>query len=149
MRLKSNSGFTLLELVIVLSIVSIIASAAVSTFVDIANRAFDVQEDATMRSLQNGALLFFAENGRWWGVNGTENPFDLLENPPPHYVGPAGDPGRILNVHWMVFCATCGAPNGLWQIWCPHVSVTGFLRGQAWFFWPVGGGITIGTDLPH
>jgi prepilin-type N-terminal cleavage/methylation domain-containing protein len=53
-------GFTLIELVIVLSIFAILASAAVSAYVGIANKVLRVQEDLTMNSLQKGALLYYA-----------------------------------------------------------------------------------------
>ncbi|MEW6008061.1 MAG: prepilin-type N-terminal cleavage/methylation domain-containing protein [Candidatus Omnitrophota bacterium] len=134
--MKNNYGFTLIELVIVLSILAIIASAAVSAFVDIANRAFGVQEDATMRAVQSACLLYYARNGRWWGVNETEPPFRLLENPPRFVVEPPNGidppiPG-IGNVDWFLYFDPSGIGDEIWQIWCPHSF--NMARGKIWDF---------------
>lgn len=149
-EIKNNRSFTLIELVIVLSILAIIASAAVSTFVDVANKAYGVQEDATMRSLQSAALLYYAKNDRWWGVDENEPPFRLLENPPPFVVVPLNgvDPfllQAIENVHWVLDYDVIN--NNKWQIWCPHSYE--LVRGKNWSFYFRGAGYDITFNIKH
>ncbi|MEW6008060.1 MAG: type II secretion system protein [Candidatus Omnitrophota bacterium] len=146
MNLKfNNRSFTLIELVIVLSILAIIASAAVSAFVDIANKALGVQEDATMRALQSASLLYYARNNRWWGMDASEDPFNLLENPPPHKVdvGPA-----TANVDWFLDNTGGFSPN--WLIYCPHSWMGGpNWRGKIWNFSSVGAMYDLSIEKQH
>ncbi|MBU2540373.1 MAG: prepilin-type N-terminal cleavage/methylation domain-containing protein [Candidatus Omnitrophica bacterium] len=142
----NNQSFTLLELIIALALLAILASYAVARFVDIANKALDVQERATMCALKSAALLYFAANGRWWGVNSSENPFDLLENPPPHCI----DCAIKENVEWYLHFSI-----DQWQIICPHAFYPCSLpdppncRGKKWLFTAEGAVVDCYQDLPH
>ncbi len=140
LRLKNNQSFTLIELVIVLSILTIIASVAVSTFVDIANKALGVQEDATMKALQSACLLYYAANNRWWGMDASEDPFTLLENPPPHVVDIVPP---VQNVNWYLDTFVLDSVDlDDWIICCPH-SISTPARGTCWQFNPVGAGYLV------
>jgi prepilin-type N-terminal cleavage/methylation domain-containing protein len=145
--LKSNKSFTLIELVIVLSILAILASAAVSTFVDIANKAFDVQERQTMSSLKSGALLYYAKNNSWWGTITTQDPFVLLENPPVHVISPTSPKENIdwylqpwIGTQWLIMC-----PHAFYP--CPGPNPN--CKGKKWTFDTKNANLVCTQDLPH
>ena len=60
----NSKSFTLLELIIVIALLAILASAAVARFVDMSNKALDVQERATIQALRTAIMLYYAEHNR-------------------------------------------------------------------------------------
>ncbi len=158
--IKGNSltGFTLLELIIVLAILAIIASAAVARFVDMAKKATDVQEHVTIQSLKTAVLLFKAVNGYWPAELGKDGsaPYDrdiiaLLENPPPYlFLQPFPWDGKT----WGVLPGAASGSQGYW-ISCPHPIPEGGDTVKKWFYSREdgiiykAGEIIIFNDNPH
>ncbi len=62
-RIKRRSlGFTLIELVVVISILGILAAIAVPRFIDIRTQAYTAQRDGIVGSLRAGIMLVASKN---------------------------------------------------------------------------------------
>lgn len=114
------TGFTLLELIIVLALLAIVASTAVARFVDLANKAAATAEQATMNAFHAAVLLYKVKYDVWpdWIEFSAddEGPFTLLENPPLNSRNFFGD-----GMHWQRNRRTGAAPIVTdWQFICPH-----------------------------
>lgn len=59
---RSSSGFTLVELVIVIAIIGILAAIAIPRFVDIRTEAYDAQGQSTIGSVRAGILTVASKN---------------------------------------------------------------------------------------
>jgi prepilin-type N-terminal cleavage/methylation domain-containing protein len=142
----NNRSFTLIELVIVLSILAILASAAVSTFIDISNKALNIQENSTINGIRAGILLYKAKYDAWPDGNafGTDwNPFMVLDNPP------ANERSNCCNGTKWCWNRDQSGPNPpnpyFWHIMCPHSGVPGCfnpgepLIGWQWVYFPTSG----------
>lgn len=132
--LFNKNAFTLLELIIVLAIFAILASAAVTKFVNIHGKTLDVQENTTMANLRTALLLYFADKGQWWynpsddGVIGS--PFGLME---PFPTQPNGNYGTMDGSKWYV-----KRSDTLYIMWCPHYAghwgLPSPYPGQIWYY---------------
>ncbi|MEW6008132.1 MAG: type II secretion system protein [Candidatus Omnitrophota bacterium] len=132
--LLDKNSFTLLELIIVLAIFAILASAAVTKFVNIHGKTLDVQENTTMANLRTAILLYWAKTGEWWynpsddGVIGT--PFGLLESFPTQ---PNGNYGTMDGSKWYV-----SRSGTSYTMMCPHFAghwgQPGPMPGQVWVY---------------
>ena len=62
--IKAQAGFTLFELVIVIVIISILASLAVPLFLNLEDRAKDAQKEATLISAQTAISTYIGQNSQ-------------------------------------------------------------------------------------
>jgi len=61
----NKKGFTLIELVIVLAIMSIIAAIAISAYTGNAQKARESSCAANVNIIQNAASVYYAQTGKW------------------------------------------------------------------------------------
>ncbi|GAU79400.1 type II secretion system protein [Fusibacter sp. 3D3] len=99
-KIKKNSGFTLIELVVVFAILSILALLVIPKFMDVLNNtrtAHDLSEarelsDAVGRSVASGDYRLSAlalekyNSGSWEAVT------DIITEMETHYISPVGSP---------------------------------------------------------
>ncbi|MEW6009139.1 MAG: type II secretion system protein [Candidatus Omnitrophota bacterium] len=114
----SLTGFTLIELVIVLALFAILFSFAVAKFVDLGKKAIEVNEDQTIAALRTAVLLYRARYDSW----PDRNLFTLLDSAPPYIepvcLGCCPRDGK----QWCLFQFDFGGlpePDP-WTIECPH-----------------------------
>ena len=83
---KTNNGFTLIELIIVMVILGIMAAVAVPRYLDSIANAEESAEDAVISAVRNG-LKQYANNALVDGGRATwpTNPFDALSEKPAGY----------------------------------------------------------------
>ncbi len=78
---KFKYGFTLVELLVVMAIISILATVVVSGFRSSQMRGRDAARKSDLKQLSNSLELFYADYGRYPAASGTEIaacPFDPL-----------------------------------------------------------------------
>ncbi|MFH1858333.1 MAG: type II secretion system protein, partial [Candidatus Omnitrophota bacterium] len=118
---RKKASFTLIELVIVITILAILGSISIPIFADLRQRAAHEAEKAVMVSLKESVTMFFSRMAvegtpRYYGtLVGETNPFgDLMSASPPYLAGgppnPTGD-----GLHWHY-----GKQAACFFIWCPH-----------------------------
>ena len=67
--LKSNKGFTLVELVVVIAILGILAGIAIPRFLDATATARGAKIVADMRTLESAQTIYYAKNGQYPASN--------------------------------------------------------------------------------
>ena len=83
---KSNSGFTLIELIMVMIILGVLSAVAIPRYLDTISQAEEAAEDAVVSNigvaLENYAIHKLVDSGRaiW-----PDNPFDALKEKPSTY----------------------------------------------------------------
>lgn len=98
-RARGQGGFTLLELAIVVSLIAVLVGFAIDRLMGLQVDAERVQMQRTIGTLRSAARMEMAEAilhhdlARLGRLDGG-NPMALLEQPPPNYVPPAGEPRR-------------------------------------------------------
>ena len=139
---------TIQELVIMISLLLILSSAAIVRFVNANRTSIVVGEKALMRSLAKAAIAYNTANDSWYVMNSTDDIFaELLENPPPKgwgancndYYVPVG-----ANIWRLSYCP---GPPVIWRISCPHFigpSCGGYC-GTMWEFSVEGGRVWVST----
>jgi len=129
-----NTGFTLVELIIVIVILGIVSVIAIPKVQDLRTKALIASEDAIIGALKSAILLEHSQriiNGitpQWFGVDPAENPLNLLTQPPPYKSGyGAGD-----GTNWYLIRFT-----NEWYIYCPHFNWYGpplERKGRVWAY---------------
>ena len=122
---QTKNGFTLIELVMVIIILSILAAFSLPKFVNLKTTAIDKTEEAIMGSLNVAIKAKYSQNiasgmleSDAWPCQDSTNPFTLLEQVPPYQNYPGGFcAGTQDNYNWRTFQYT-GEYH--WRIYCPH-----------------------------
>lgn len=130
----TTPGFSILELIIVLALLAILASAAVAKFVDISEKSLQVQEMATIDSFRTAILLYKAKYNDWPSRGAASctvdnNPFRLLENAPPYECNLV----TTDNIRWSLINS-----GTYWMIRCPHQTWGcrgASCRGNEWHYY--------------
>lgn len=145
-----SRAFTLLELIIVLSLLAILSSYAVSKFVDIAHKSLDIQERATIAGIRTAVLLYKAQYRVWPdGDSNLWSPFELTDNAPPHQQF-SGSGDYQNGVYWFYGIWALAGGRHCWQICCPHASlvpVDGKYVGRCWSYMIDSGPDNWGTEI--
>ena len=61
-KMKNKKGFTLIELMIVVGIISILASIAIPNFLTYKTKAYDISAKSDLKNAYTAAQAYFAEN---------------------------------------------------------------------------------------
>ncbi|MCF7835909.1 MAG: type II secretion system GspH family protein [Candidatus Marinimicrobia bacterium] len=64
-KLNKNSGFTIIEMLVVLAIIAMLSSIALSMFQDSKARSRDAKREEDMKDIQNGLNLYATNNQRY------------------------------------------------------------------------------------
>ena len=65
MKHKNFSGFTLIEMLIVIVIIGILAAALVPRLQDVQGRARDTKRKTDLRNIYNANEIYFVDNGNY------------------------------------------------------------------------------------
>jgi len=74
---RINQGFTLIELIIVIVIIGILASVAVTRYPKVVKKAKIAEADSILGMMRGAEIRYYAENGSYATVSGTTNPLDI------------------------------------------------------------------------
>ena len=75
---KSNSGFTLIELMIVIAVVSILAAIAIPNFISYRKKAMIAQAIAELKVIELAVQALAVDTGCWPTEDGHKNPAGVL-----------------------------------------------------------------------
>ncbi len=73
-KMKSQKGFTLIELMIVVAIIGILAAIAIPQFASYRERAFNSAAESDLRNIMNGEEAYFADNEDYVNVTAATGP---------------------------------------------------------------------------
>lgn len=122
-----KSGFTLIELVIVILILGILAAAAIPKFVDLSQKAKVASDEAVIGGLKSAINIQYAQNAlngikpdgiHYWPI---DNPFTLLAQGPPNRNWTTSTPDGVT---WQLT-----PMGGAWYLMCPHYSGDRYCNG--------------------
>ena len=85
---RNTRGFSLIELLVVITIMGILAGVAIPRFINVLDQAKDRADDSNIHTIKSAAQVFFFETGDWPEVgflnDGYEGDFvDYLDSIPP------------------------------------------------------------------
>ena len=118
-NLKNDKGFTLIELLIVIAIIGILATTAVSQFVQYKNRAYDSSAKADLHNLFLSCKAFWGDTT---GVTACVNDAAGVQSASYGFQPTANNVINITNASELTFAATAqytpgGVPTGtLWSV---------------------------------
>jgi len=118
---KSNKGFTLIELVIIIVVLGILAAVAIPKYLNVTKEAERASVDNMISSLESALSMEIAGNLLNGGGISVHNPFDDLSNIPSNYKG-SNDPVNPTNTpdgSWS------WRPTGNWIMYNPKAAITG------------------------
>jgi prepilin-type N-terminal cleavage/methylation domain-containing protein len=120
-RMRNNTGFTLIELVIVIVILGILASVAVPKLFSVTQEAEQAAVANMIANLESTLSMYTAKQLLQDHPIAVHNPFDDLSNIPSNYNG-SNDPVNPTNTpdgtwSWR--------PTGNWIMYNPKGSITG------------------------
>lgn len=82
-KMKSQKGFTLIELMVVISIIGILAAIVVPKFSSATDSATKAKIQADLRTLDSAISMYYAKNGSYPTTIGALKPNFLAEVPSP------------------------------------------------------------------
>ncbi len=110
----ARRGYTFVETIVILSILLILVSAAITAFMDMRRRSKDVSEKAVISALETAIKQYHAQYLVWPRADvfnsQTNNPFTLMKYPPSfqwgYWVGDGKDAWGIddLGDHYLIVC---------------------------------------------
>lgn len=71
MTLKLQRGFTLIEMLVVIAIISILIGIGVNTFVSAQKKARDVKREAQLKDLKTALELYYLDHGHYYITGST------------------------------------------------------------------------------
>ncbi|MDD4052373.1 MAG: prepilin-type N-terminal cleavage/methylation domain-containing protein [candidate division Zixibacteria bacterium] len=148
LRRKPDSGFTLIELVVIIVVLGILAAIAVPKLFSVSEEAEKASVANMVSSLESALSVYTAKqfvNGQSIAVH---NPFDDLSNIPTNYKG-TNDPVTTVNTpngSWS------WRPTGNWIMYNPKTTITGgWTNGEPFIIYQVqtvvDNGETVGLRL--
>ena len=105
LKLYKDSGFTLIELMIVVAIIGTLAAIAVPSFETYRKRAIMVKCISEIRVIEKELITYYIENGTYpanLGVIGLENMRDPWNNPYAYLPCEGAKKGKLRKDHFMV-----------------------------------------------
>lgn len=85
--INMKKAFTLIELIVVIAIISLLASVALSSFGSARQKARDSAKIQSLQEIRNALQLYFTDNGFYPGGNTIANLTSALVNGPKRYIG--------------------------------------------------------------
>lgn len=143
MNFSNGAGFTLIEGLVILSILVILVMAALLAYRPMRGKAYETQEKAIIASLETAINTYYAKYLRWYadaGSSSQESPFDLLGAAAPShnrcsipYREPCPEAGK-----WTLDVGICDNQCTRWVIRCPHYDWSSPPdTGNEWVYMPV------------
>jgi prepilin-type N-terminal cleavage/methylation domain-containing protein len=83
---RGKRGFTLLELLVVITIIGLLASIGLASYTRAQSRARDAKRESDLSSLRNALEIFYAENNSYLDSGGSwQDLGDVLDDLVPNY----------------------------------------------------------------
>jgi len=148
-RAKTNAGFTLIELVIIIVVLGILAAVAIPKLFDVTAEAERAAVGSMVSNLESAMSIYVAKQYVNAQPIQVHNPFDDLSNIPANYLGDNDPvtPANTPNGKWS------WRATGNWIMYNPNAAITGgWLNGGERFIIyrveaVVDGGDTVGLRL--
>jgi prepilin-type N-terminal cleavage/methylation domain-containing protein len=145
---KNQSGFTLVELVVIIVVLGLLAAVAIPKFVSVTKEAEKATVANTVSSLESALSNYMAKQILKGQPLTVHNPFEDLSNIPTNYKG-VNDPVTIANTpdgYWSY------RASGNWIMYNPKAPVTGgWSNGEQFIIYQVqvvtDGADTVGLRL--
>lgn len=121
LNIKSNKGFTLIELVVIIVVLGILAAVAIPKLFTVTEEAEKASVATMVSNLESALSIYVAKQYVNGGSISVHNPFDDLSNTPSNYLG-SQDPVTSANTpdgKWS------WRPSGNWIMYNPKSTITG------------------------
>lgn len=119
--LRSNCGFTLIELVVIIVVLAILAAVAIPKLFKVTEEAEKASVSSMVSNLESAMSIYVAKQFVEGESIEVQNPFDLLSNTPTNYKG-GNDPVTTVNTpdgSWS------WRPTGNWVMYNPKTAISG------------------------